>query len=374
MVAVLLPTSIVGTRVQSLYDTYDEYPADSSFVRGARLYSRHFHESRGVTELTLLVTADAPWDQHHKQLRGVLDGIAAALNEKFPLVYQRDLDDPLGGRRKSGGASPTIVERLGASGFSIPQVRDAYIGRGQSTARIDLGLGVEPRSLASMQLVEQIRSVAQQVVERMGTLGDTAASIDVAGEAAFYADMRALRIRDFRVIAAAACTLIYLILLWLIRAPVQSAVLLAATLLTYLAAYGGTFLIVHQVYGLSGLSWQVDFLLFIIIMSLGQDYNIFVVTRIHEELRNHPPREAIAVAIRKTGRVVSGCGIIMAATFASMFSGSLLVLKEFAIALPLGILIDTFVVRPLLVPAVILLLYQWAPANAVQHSKVRALG
>jgi len=60
--------------------------------------------------------------------------------------------------------------------------------------------------------------------------------------------------------------------------------------------------------------------------------------------------------------VVSGCGVIMAATFASMFSGSLLVLKEFAIALPLGILIDTFVVRPLLVPALILLVYQWAPS------------
>jgi RND superfamily putative drug exporter len=107
---------------------------------------------------------------------------------------------------------------------------------------------------------------------------------------------------------------------------------------------------------LAGLSWKISFLLFVIIMSLGQDYNIFVVARIHEELRTHPPREAIGIAIRRTGKVVSSCGIIMAATFASMFSGSLLLLKEFAIALPLGILIDTFVVRPLLVPALILLL------------------
>jgi uncharacterized membrane protein YdfJ with MMPL/SSD domain len=96
---------------------------------------------------------------------------------------------------------------------------------------------------------------------------------------------------------------------------------------------------------------------------LGQDYNIFVVARIHEELRTHRPREAIAIAIRKTGRVVSGCGVIMAATFASMFSGSLMVLKEFAIALPLGILSI-----PCRTPApgttAILLLYEWTPHGA----------
>jgi uncharacterized membrane protein YdfJ with MMPL/SSD domain len=218
-----------------------------------------------------------------------------------------------------------------------------------------------------METVEHIRARVLQTVEQCGfrnAVGGSSVSIDVAGESASYADMRALRKQDFRVIAVAASGLIFLILVWLIRSPAQSAILLAATLLTYLATYGGTFLIVHGLYGLNGLSWQVDFLLFIIIMSLGQDYNIFVVARIHEELRNHPPREAIATAIRKTGRVVSGCGVIMAATFASMFSGSLLVLKEFAIALPLGILIDTFLVRPLLVPAVILLLCQWAPARA----------
>ena len=111
-------------------------------------------------------------------------------------------------------------------------------------------------------------------------------------------------------------------------------------------------------YGVEALGWQIDFLLFIIILSLGQDYNIFVVARIHEELKISSPRLAIETAIRKTGRVVSSCGLIMAATFASMFAGSLLVLKEFAVALALGILIDTFLVRPLLVPSMILLLHK----------------
>lgn len=367
MIAVLVPTSIVGTRVQSLYDTVQEYPAESSFVRGAQLYSKHFFASQGVSDMTLIVSADARLDgpPDLAVLRTALDQLHKALDERFPIAYQRDLQDPLGSARSHPDSVAASVRPLLAAGFGERLVREAYVGRSGTATRIDLGVRVEPRTVASMELVDHVRALAAQIMEQSGLRAATGAAhvaVDVAGESAAYADMRQLRSRDFRVIAVAACTLIYLILVGLIRSPLQAVILLAATLLTYLATYGATYLIVHAIYGLNGLSWQINFLLFIIIMSLGQDYNIFVVARIHEELRTQPPREAIEIAIRKTGRVVSGCGVIMAATFASMFSGSLLVLKEFAIALPLGILIDTFVVRPLLVPAMILLLYEWAPA------------
>jgi RND superfamily putative drug exporter len=368
MIAVLLPTSIVGARVQSLYDTVQEYPAESSFVRGAQLYSRHFFNSGSVTDMTLIVSTDVRLDEAAglAALRTGLDQLYKALNERFPIAYQRDLQDPLGSARSRPGSVAANVRSLLADGFGERLVREAYIGRSGTATRIELGVRVELRTITSMQPVDQARSVVAQTIEQSGLLkaiGAAHVAVDVAGESAAYADMRQLRTRDFRVIAVAACTLIYLILVGLIRSPMQAVILLTATLLTYLATYGATYLIVHATYGLNGLSWQINFLLFIIIMSLGQDYNIFVVARIHEELRTHPPREAIEIAIRKTGRVVSGCGIIMAATFASMFSGSLLVLKEFAIALPLGILIDTFVVRPLLVPAMILLVYEWTAAR-----------
>jgi RND superfamily putative drug exporter len=376
MIAVLVPTSIVGARVQSLYDTFEEYPADSSFVRGARLYSKHFFDSQGVSEMTLIVSTDVRLDgpPDLAVLRTALDRLHATLRERFPIVYQRDVEDPLGSARSHPETSPATVGAILSSGVADRLARDAYIGRSGTATRIDLGVRVEPRTVASMELVDHVRVLAAQIIEQSGLRAATGAAhlaVDVAGESAAYADMRQLRTRDFRVIAVAACTLIYLILVGLIRSPMQAVILLAATLVTYLATYGATYLIVHAIYGLNGLSWQINFLLFIIIMSLGQDYNIFVVARIHEELRTRPPREAIEIAIRKTGRVVSGCGVIMAATFASMFSGSLLVLKEFAIALPLGILIDTFVVRPLLVPAMILLLYEWTPARR-RHARAAA--
>ncbi|MCH7808691.1 MAG: MMPL family transporter, partial [Planctomycetes bacterium] len=200
-----------------------------------------------------------------------------------------------------------------------------------------------------------------EVVEETGLLnaiGGTQVRVDLSGLTPEYRDMRDLRRRDFRIVAGAAVTVVWLILVWLIRSPLQSLVLVAATLLTYFATYGITWMVFYAWYGLDGLSWQIHFLLFIIILSLGQDYNIYVVTRIREELTRHPPREAVENAIRKTGRVVSSCGVIMAATFASLLAGTLVLMKEFAVAFAVGILIDTFVVRPLLVPALILLLHR----------------
>jgi len=359
--AVLTPAAILGQTVPSLYDTYEEYPADSSFVRGARLYQKHFFDSRGVSEMTVLVSSgivgsDAPG---RAPLRKMLDELAASLRRDFPVAYQRDLRHPLGLERGENRADSVGDAVLGLSLIS-DLIAQAYIGKSGAVTRIDLGVFTEPRSVEAMQLVKRIRTSIEGFLSTRDVPLDRDAaapfSVDVAGEAAVYADMRDVRSRDFRIVAFAASVAIYAILVALIRAPVQAVVLLLATFITYLATYGATFAIVHSVYGLKGLSWQVNFLLFIIIMSLGQDYNIFVVARIREELSRAAPRQAIAAAIRRTGKVVSSCGIIMAATFASMFSGSLLVLKEFAIALPLGILIDTFIVRPLLVPALILLL------------------
>ncbi len=360
LIVLMLPPAILGGGVEPLYDSLEEFPADSSFVRGARLYGKHF--AKDVSELTLIISApvrlDAP--QVLPTLRRALDTLADALSDRFPVSYQRDLHDPLGTLRPREGAKEAgIVGRLGA-GLMDSMARDYYLGRSGRATRIDLGIGVEPRSREAIEMVPAIRQAVTRALAPTGladALGPSTMRVDLAGEASLYADMHDLRRRDFRVIAIVAISLIFLILVGLIRSPAQAAVLVGATLLTYLAAYGTTWLVFHLWFGLEGLSHQVNFLLFIIILSLGQDYNIYVVTRIREELATLPPREAVATAIRRTGGVVSSCGIIMAAAFGSMLAGSLLVMKEMAVALAVGILIDTFLVRPLLVPSLILLLH-----------------
>ena len=134
--------------------------------------------------------------------------------------------------------------------------------------------------------------------------------------------------------------------------------LILSVLFSYLAALGVTFLIFAwlQGEGFTGLDWKVPIFLFTILVAVGEDYNIFLVTRIGEEQTQHGPLQGITTGLARTGRVISNCGLLMAGTFASLLASDLTAMKELGFALSFGILLDTLVVRPILVPTFLVLL------------------
>jgi RND superfamily putative drug exporter len=127
--------------------------------------------------------------------------------------------------------------------------------------------------------------------------------------------------------------------------------MLVATWLTYGAAIAASEGFFVWVMGENGLDWKVRLIVFVIIVAVGQDYNIFLVSRLFQEPGDLPDAEAARRAIIRTGSVISNCGLIMAATLGSLWAGGLGLLRQVGFALALGILLDTFFVRPLLLPS-----------------------
>jgi RND superfamily putative drug exporter len=134
--------------------------------------------------------------------------------------------------------------------------------------------------------------------------------------------------------------------------------------LSYLAALGLSVLLFIDIGGQSGLVFFLPFLMFIFLLALGEDYNILVMTRIREEAHKLPLREAVARAIGVTGTTVTSAGLVLAGTFVvfgvvagSGAGGSQF--RDIAFGLALGIVMDTFLVRTLLVPSTVVLLGRW---------------
>jgi RND superfamily putative drug exporter len=203
----------------------------------------------------------------------------------------------------------------------------------------------------------------------------------VAGEAAGIYDVNQVSSSDLLRIVPVAIVLIGLLLVLLLRSLVAPLYLIASVAISYLAALGLTVLLFVEIGGQSGLVFILPFLMFIFLLALGEDYNILVMTRIREEAHHLPLRQAIAKAIGATGPTVTSAGLVLAGTFGVLVivSGGGASASQFqaiGAGLALGILMDTFLVRTVMVPSMAAILgrYNWWPSGLSSNEEPNAPG
>lgn len=173
--------------------------------------------------------------------------------------------------------------------------------------------------------------------------------VSITGMSATNADIQELSDSDFRLVAIVALLAVFLILLLLIRSLVAATFLLASVVLSY-AATMGLAVLVWQVLGGTPIEWTVACIAFVLLVAVGADYNLLLIKRMHEESPDGS-RAGIARAVALTGGVITAAGVIFASSLFAMMSGSVTTLVQLGFTVGLGLLIDTFVVRTLVVPA-----------------------
>lgn len=137
-----------------------------------------------------------------------------------------------------------------------------------------------------------------------------------------------------------------------------SAYLVLSVFFSYFVSLGLTFTLFWLIDPqFAGVDWKVPIFLFTILVAVGQDYNIFLMSRIREDQRTHGPIKGIRTGMLATGSIISSCGIILAGTFFSLvLAGQLRGSQQLGTALTIGVLLDTFIIRPILVPAWLIML------------------
>ena len=175
----------------------------------------------------------------------------------------------------------------------------------------------------------------------------------VGGTSAVYYDVRSANKRDNRTIIPIILLMITLILGLLLRSVLSAIVLLATVVLSYFATLGVCALVFNHIFGFAGGDNSFPLFAFIFLVALGIDYNIFLMTRVREESGKIGTRAGVIKGVTVTGAVITSAGIVLAATFAVLGLLPLVPLAELGFAVGFGVLLDTIVVRSILVPALV---------------------
>jgi putative drug exporter of the RND superfamily len=344
-------------------------PAGTDSAAGTAILSAHFPQS-SANPTNLIYRLQQPvWDnpqaiaagQRQLSASGLFKGITGPLNPnggQLTPTQLTTLHTQLGSPQQLPPAPPATAN-LSPIAYQLYRAEALYISPDGRTIQFETSLTAgDASTTAAMNAIPAVR---QQAAAAMRALGAT--DYGVGGEAPAIYDISSISNGDLATVIPIAIVVIGILLALVMRSLVAPLYLILSVGLSYLAALGLSVLVFIKIAGDGGLVFFLPFLMFVFLLALGEDYNILVMSRIREEAQLLPLRDAVSRALIATGTTVTSAGLVLGGTF-SVFAivgaqqGSTQ-FRDVGAGLALGVLMDTFLVRTLLVPSTVVLLGRW---------------
>jgi putative drug exporter of the RND superfamily len=345
-------------------------PSGSNAAKGNALVSRHFPQSSTNPANLVFRYREPIWDDpqtvataasvlrssgNFKQFAGPFDPNGTTLTGSEYSRLHAELGPP-----SSLPAVADPVAGVSTSQYDAYRATQLFVSKDGRTIQFEASLRVGgQQTTAALNATPKIRTVVSEAASRSG-----AAASGVAGEAAALYDVSSTSNHDLLRVIPIAIVAIAILLALVLRSTVAPLYLIFSVALSYLAALGLSTILFIDLGGSGGLKFILPFLMFIFLLALGEDYNILVMTRIREEADGRPLRDAVVRAVGVSGPTVTAAGVVLAGSFGvlGLVAGSTpgaSQIRDIGFGLAIGILMDTFLVRTLLVPSTVALLGRW---------------
>jgi len=260
----------------------------------------------------------------------------------------------LGDKLKSEGQISSITPIITSEQAKTGRLPSKFLSDSGQVIELQLTLTDNPYDPAALDKIAQLRKDGPGLLKASG-LDPGQFSLHFAGQTAEQLDVRTMNQRDTTVLFTLITLCIAVMLAFQARSLRMAATMILTMLLSYAGTMGLGWFIFRDILGYDAVSYRLPVYTFVFLIALGVDYNIMLVSRVREEARNHEWRTAVKRGVSLTGGVISSAGVILAATFCVLITQPLQELFLFGILMAMGILIDTFLVRGMLLPAILTL-------------------
>ncbi|MFC4408811.1 MMPL family transporter [Chungangia koreensis] len=318
LIVLLLVSCLAMFNIKFSFNLLDSYPEDLSSKVGYEQLSESFSEGE-VAPSTLLIESD------EKIERETLQSLIGVLED------QKEIS-------------------------SVTIQGNPFASEEQKVAKLSMTFEGNPYEHDAFDAVVSLREDGDQLLKESGI---ETGNLYIAGETAKNADIRDVNVQDMWKVMSIMTILIAVMLGVQTRSIVAPIYMIFSLLLSFGASMGITQFFFSAL-GAEEMSYRIPLYTYVFLVALGVDYTIMLIARIREELDVNPLNIAVAHGVAKTGNVISSAGLILAATFAVLITQPVMELKVFGFAMAIGIIIDTFIVRPLIIPGIIVMLGKWS--------------